>query len=335
MFDHLRTIYRPALAQAPEGRQGWFEGWYFKIVGAECGHARMAAIPGVSYGAQGTEPHAFVQLVLPEGHTEYHHYPLEQFSSNRRSFDVSVGPNRFTESGMTLDLPDTGGGATRGDVTFGPWRPWPVTVTAPGIMGWYRYVPRMECYHGVLSMDHELTGKLTRGSETFVFDGGRGYIEKDWGSGFPSSWIWSQCNHFTTEDGSFRHGTSLTFSIARIPWLGSSFTGHIAGVLHEGTLYRFATYTGSRITCVETSTGGAVATVADRRHELRVEITSAVTSRLAAPLAGSMVAHADESIGATVRMTLRDKRSERTLVDSVGRCAGAEIMNARDELQAD
>ena len=31
---------------------------------------------------------------------------------------------------------------------------WPVKVTSPGAMGPYAFVPFMECYHGVVSMDH-------------------------------------------------------------------------------------------------------------------------------------------------------------------------------------
>ncbi len=58
---------------------------------------------------------------------------------------------------------------------------------------------------------------LTINGEPMDLTGGRGYIEKDWGTSFPSAWIWMQCNTFDTPD------TSFMLSYARIPWMGSHF----------------------------------------------------------------------------------------------------------------
>jgi hypothetical protein len=108
-------------------------------------------------------------------------------------------------------------------------------------MGWYAWVPFMECYHGIVSLDHEIQGALQVDGQRVDFSGGRGYIEKDWGPSFPSAWIWLQTNHFGVP------GTSLTASIAVIPWMRSSFSGFIVGFLHGGRLYRLATYTGAKV----------------------------------------------------------------------------------------
>jgi hypothetical protein len=61
----------------------------------------------------------------------------------------------------------------------------PVSLFTPGIMGWYRFIPFMQCYHGLISMNHSLEGEITDGAERIVLSGGKGYIEKDWGSSFP------------------------------------------------------------------------------------------------------------------------------------------------------
>ena len=66
-------------------------------------------------------------------------------------------------------------------------------------------------------------------------------MEKDWGSSMPSSWIWMQTNHFDEEE------VSLFGSVAKIPWLRSYFTGYIFGFYYKGHLYRFTTYTGTKI----------------------------------------------------------------------------------------
>ena len=45
--------------------------------------------------------------------------------------------------------------------------------------------------------------------------------------------------------------TSLTASVAIIPWLRGAFPGFIVGLRHDGQLYRFATYTGAAIERLE------------------------------------------------------------------------------------
>ena len=45
--------------------------------------------------------------------------------------------------------------------------------------------------------------------------GGRAYVEKDWGSKFPKTWVWIQANHFAAENGAM--GT-LMLSVASIPF---------------------------------------------------------------------------------------------------------------------
>lgn len=305
---------------------GRFEGWYVKCVDGDMRHP-VAFIPGVSHDRRGSTSHSFVQVVRPGGRTTYLEYPLEAFSFNRERFEIRVGPNVFSAAGVTLDI-DRDGIEVRGTLTFGPWRPWPVTLLQPGIMGPYRFVPRMECYHGVLSLDHSVDGVLSIDGEQAVFDGGRGYVEKDWGSSFPSSWVWAQSNHFNTP------GVSVTVSAAKIPWMGGSFVGCIAGVLLGEELYRFTTYTGARLTAFESQVGSARLTFADKDHTLEVEVTGAAPSELKAPRHGVMIARADESLGATVRAKLTRNQDGAVLLDDTGLHAGVEVMDRAGELAA-
>ena len=323
----MRRLWTPAMYQGGR-RDGRFEGWYFKAVDAS-GTVPFAVIPGISWDEAGGTSHAFVQVVRAGGHTRYFRYPVTAFEFERmRTFGVSVGGNVFTQHGMRLDLSDDEG-TVSGGLSFGAWTPWPVHALSPGIMGWYRFVPRMECYHGVLSMDHAVDGTITLGDETLTFDGGRGYIEKDWGTSFPSSWVWAQTNSFG------RPGVSLTFSVARIPWLGSAFVGSIAGLLLDGELHRFATYTGARLVAIETRPCCAHAVLRDARHELEVTAEGAAPAALKAPVHGRMVARADEALGATVRVTLRSlagPAGSEVLFDGTGTAAGVEVMDRLGEL---
>ena len=263
--------------------------------------------------------------------TRFFEYPVAEFSFSRRPpFRLQIGANAFTEHGMTLDLADELG-AVRGEIEFGPWRRWPVTPIAPGIMGWYRFVPRMECYHGVLSLDHFLVGSLTVDGEVLDFHDGRGYVEKDWGRSFPTSWVWAQSNSF-----GYR-GVSLTCSVARIPWVTGAFVGHIAGVLHHGQLYRFATYTGSKIVHLETRPGGADITLRDERTQLEICAGGGTAGELKAPVLGAMEGRVGESLAGIVTVRLQELRGWRptTVFEGAGRCAGLEVVDERGELVAD
>lgn len=330
-MSRISALYHPARFQSHTRRDGWFEGWYFKLVDADGRHP-VAVIPGVSRDEAGGTSHAFVQTIRAGGTARYHRFDFDAFAWSDDRFSITVGDNRFDEAGLHLELE----GDLAGEVAFGTWVAWPVTVLSPGIMGWYRFVPRMECYHGVLSLDHTLDGVLSEGGgDPLDFSGGRGYTEKDWGTGFPSSWVWAQSNRFTDERGRARPGVSLTASVAKIPWLGSSFVGHIAGVLLDtGELVRFTTYTGSRLEAVETGGGSARVVVADRRHRLEITLSGARTGALKAPSLGAMTGRADEALDATVEIRLTDARGG-TRFSGIGTCAGAEIMNERDELHPD
>ncbi len=79
----------------------------------------------------------------------------------------------------------------------------------------------MECYHGVLSFDHSLQGKLNLNGKEMDFNGGRGHMEKDWGKNFPAVWVWLQSNHFQNQRA------CITASVALIPWMGATFKGSI------------------------------------------------------------------------------------------------------------
>ena len=102
-------------------------------------------------------------------------------------------------------------------------------------MGWYAFIPFMECYHGVVSANHYTEGYANYKGQKINFNGGKGYIEKDRGISFPESWIWLQANTFADRDVSF------FFSVAKIPWLGSSFPGFLCFVYINGNYYRFMT----------------------------------------------------------------------------------------------
>lgn len=237
----IRNILHPERYHGHRRRPPFFEGWYYKLVDPGEQH-RVAVIPGIFLSDDPEQHHAFVQILDgTSGEATYHRYPARDFHAARDRFEVRIGPNRFHSSGFELDIDDDQR-TVNGQIGLVDPTPWPVRLTSPGIMGWYGWIPWMECNHGVLSLDHRLAGSLEVDGSLLTFEGGRGYAEKDWGASFPRGYVWMQANHFEQE------GTSLVASIAIVPWLFSAFPGFFAGFLHDGRLHRFATYTGATTT---------------------------------------------------------------------------------------
>ena len=312
----LYETLHPEIYHGHHRRPPFFEGWYYRLINA-AEDRRYAIIPGIFLGSH---PYAFIQVL--EGHTRcsaFHVFPVEQFHADRKRFEVRIGENVFTQNGLHLALNRREPlGQLRGDLHFKGVQPWPVRWTSPGIMGWYAWIPTMECYHGVLSFDHSLHGTLEVEGQNHAFDGGRGYIEKDWGKSFPSAYIWFQSNHFKTS------GVCLTASIAIIPWLRTSFRGFIIGLWMDGALHRFATYTGARTERLELQDQRVVWVVSDRKLRLELEAVQAGGGLLYGPTRQDMGKRVDETLDATIHVRLC-QRSGPVLFEGTGHHAGLEI----------
>jgi len=325
MLNFISTTLNPERYHGHNARPPFFEGWYYKLIDPS-EHYRYAIIPGVSLGTGGDGPHAFIQVINgTTGETAYHVYPLEDFWTAERTHYVQIGPNHFTTASMKLDLPKQALSLS-GEVIFYDLVPWPKTLWSPSIMGWYAWIPKMECYHSVLSLDHTIHGTLRINDTPVTFTGGRGYIEKDWGRSFPSAWIWMQSNHF--ED----NGTGITASMAMIPWIGKMFPGFIVGFLHQGILYRFATYTGAVVESLEITPTQVIWTLRDALYRLRLTAQREETGILRGPNPDNMERRVPETLKATVSVQLSTRQGDCTIFEGTGRNAGMEIVGKVETL---
>jgi len=320
MTNLLEATLHPAWYHGQRTRPPYFEGWYFKLIGAGQEH-RYAVIPGIFKGAGPEASHAFVQVLDGvTGQATYHRYPAEDFWAAEQEFDVRVGPNHFTLEHIHLQI-EAPEQTVSGQVAFSGLTPWPVTLASPGIMGWYAWMPLMECYHGVLSLDHALDGVLTVDGKRIDLVGGRGYIEKDWGRSFPAAWVWLQTNHFE------QPRVSITGSVALIPWVGRTFRGFIVGIWHKGVLYRFATYTGAHIEKLAIGEHDVEWAMRDRQHRLEIHARRTRAGLLRGPSVADMGVRVPETLQATVQVRLSALvgGQERPIYEGTGHSAGLEV----------
>lgn len=320
----IYSTLNPGVYHGFNKKPPFFEGWYYKLISAD-ERNKVAIIPGVILGQ---DEHAFVQVLDGvDGMTAYLKFPLHEFQADDRHFAIEIAENRFDESHLNLALNNPQCQLT-GEIHLGPLNPWPVTWLSPGIMGWYAWVPRMECYHGVLSFSHSLQGTLTLNGKVMDFSGGRGYIEKDWGQSFPAAWVWCQSNHFANASA------CITASVAIIPWIGNAFRGFIVGLLLDGKLHRFATYNGARIESLEIFDDHVNWVLRNRQSRLFLKAYRVQGGLLRGPTRLNMGQRVLETLNATVHVRLETLQGE-LLFDEVGAHTGLEVMGDLPRLLQD
>lgn len=85
-----------------------------------------------------------------------------------------------------------------GELRFSGLTQWPVTLRAPGIMGWYAWMPFMECYYGVVSLDHAICGSLQVDRVVIDLSGGGGTRRRTGGAGSPPPGCGSRATIWTS-----------------------------------------------------------------------------------------------------------------------------------------
>lgn len=301
--------------QGNKERKNYFEGWYFKMV-SDNHSSIFSVIPGISLSEKGVDQHAFIQLINGvTAETYYFKFPIEQFYYSGSGFGIKIGDNYFSKDQLILSIHDD---STDIDCNIEMDQLSPLPMNKK-IMGWYRKVPFMECYHGLVSMDHELTGSLCIGMKEYSFDNGRGYIEKDWGKSMPSSWIWMQSNSLS------KKGNSFMLSVANIPWLSSSFTGFLGFLKINNKVQIFATYTKHHIRIEKFGDHTVALNIFNKDETIRIETNRTKSGSLAAPNNGSMDRRIAESVDAFLKITVLDKNGATTYIDS-SYVAGLEIV---------
>jgi tocopherol cyclase len=322
MLQRIRNLWRPEAfhyAHRLARRGGQFEGWYYKVVDAQ-GRQPFVFIPGVFLGA---DAHAFIQVLDGRsGTSAYHRFPIESFSATPGQQDIRIADNRFTQSEIQINIADNETSAKqsiRVDLSFGPWRGWPVTALSPGVMGPYSFIPGMQCNHGITSLDHSVAGEIETERGITEYDGGRGYSEKDWGKEFPAGYVWTQSNHFD------REGVCITASVADIPWLTGSFRGFLVGLLLDGELMRFTTYTGASIDRLTLSDSHLTMSLHNKATRLEIDARRTDGATLHAPYDGQMIERVAETMTSEVAVRLSKLGDDKTIFEGVGRHGCLEV----------
>lgn len=206
--DSGKNLYIRGIEEAITVRQH-FAGYYFKH---QKGDHTLCIIAGC------TNKEQFIQVITEEFSVEV---------------PYSEG-NYFSRKGIRLNI------QTPQITLTGTIRYVGLSPIKYDIMGPFSCFP-MECRHGIVSMNHQLNGKVVLNGDVIDFTGGVGYIENDSGCSFPASYIWVQANDFQKQK------CSIMAAVATIPFCGFRFRGCICVIQYKGREYRLATYLGVRV----------------------------------------------------------------------------------------
>lgn len=320
MWHKLKLLKNPVLFQGQGKRKRYFEGWYFKQVSDDL-KTTISFIPGISMNKK--DPHSFIQCIYVKDakviKTEYFRYGVHEFQSTEDPFSITIGENLFSEKTISLNL-EQNDVSIKCTFKFSKLRPIQTSWLCPNIMGYYAYMPFMECYHGIVSMSHRVSGKLQIGDENFPFIAGKGYIEKDWGRSFPSEYAWIQSNHFCKDD------VSLMFSLATIPFLGGAFQGFICNVTYKKQEYRFASYNGSRLQLM-IFTGKNISLRLRNKHvAIEIDANMENGASLKAPQNGAMSLNIKEGLAGEVSIRLYSSTTGKEILTTTSKLCGVELV---------
>lgn len=284
----------------------YFEGWYLKH---QTDKAAISFIPAFHRNSRG-EPSASLQIIT-DSFSRSITFPAEAFRASSSRFSVKLGNNSFTEKGISLDL-DEPGLSISGRLHYSRFTP-----LSGDIMGPFSLLRSMQCSHGVLSLTHRIRGSLAINGKIMDLSDGTGYIEKDWGTSFPDSYLWTQCSWRDTTDN------SLMVSLATIPFGPFSFTGCICSIWFGNREYRLATYRGVAIHMLSKRE----ILLKQGRYRLRIRLPKQLPvsgQELKAPVSGNMHRVIRERL--SCRMQFQFYHGSKLLFDHTSKAASCEAV---------
>lgn len=294
-MEKRNRVANPELFQGRNKKKDYFEGWYFKH-STKDKDINFSIIPGVNY--EKNKKSAFIQVIIgPEYKSYYINYDYTDFSYTDNPFSVKIGNNLFSTDCITLDI-ETDNVKLKGKIEYKNISPINQSICQPNIMGFFAYFKFMQCNHGVISLNHSLSGQISYNGSDIDFNSGKGYIEKDWGTSFPKKYCWIQCNHFSEEEN------SLFFSFAHIPFLGSEFMGFISILKVGNKQYRFATYNRAKVKKISFENNILEVEIKRNKQLLKVKAYVKNGRVLKAPKQGIMEDDIKETMGGNVEVSL-------------------------------
>lgn len=312
------SLVKPDLYHGQNKKNNFFEGWYFKIVSKNKKNA-FAIIPGISMGDSENNKHSFIQIL--DGinkNFNYCEFPFSDFTYSNTPFSISIGDNIFSLNNLELNI-NSETTSLIGDLKFSNLSYWKDSLINPGSMGFYNYLIFMECYSQVCILDGDISGYLNLNNKTIDFNGGKIYIEKNWGKSFPLEWLWIQNNTF--ED----NNATITCSVGQIPFPIHNFRGFLIAATVNNKFYKFTTINRSKLNLVlKDNSVELKATHKELTLYLKTETLDNDFILCYGPKNGEMSPYVKETLTGKIHMKLYNNKSNKLIYEGIGYNTGVE-----------
>ncbi len=315
----LKKILNPDLYHGERKKKNYFEGWYYKIQDKDNKYV-LAFIPGIIKGHIVEEGESFIQVLNGNNKPLYLKFTKDSFKFQHKPFCIKINHNHFSLKEISLNHYDENIQLV-GTLRIVDGIKWPDSIFNPGSMGFYNYLIFMECYSQVCCLTGNLIGKLMVNDEEIDFTGGKVYIEKNWGSRFPESYVWVQANNFLNEE------VAVSVSLGRVPLWFYHFNGFLTAFVLNGKVYKFTSINRSKMN-ISFNKNNVVLTFEKDDYQLNIETRCHLDDFviIKGPIHGKMARDIKESIISDVRVELIDLYRERILFQGVSNNGGVEIM---------
>ena len=261
---------------------------------------------------------SFIQIIT-KNNSYFLNYSFNDFSFCNSPFFIKIDDTSFSLDKIDININDSFHRLKiEGSLHFSNHTSIKNNFFAPNIMGPFSYFPSMECNHAILSMKSSTSGSLVFNGNLINFDDGIAYIEKDWGTSFPKSYIWCQSNEFLAFPANFM------LSIATIPLGSFNFTGIISDISFENKEYKFATYYGAKLKKYDVNNDSISIEIQQGNKTLSVSSFSENSNFLLAPSKGKMKREILESISSKIDVQI--KENDKVIFSNSGFNSGLEIV---------
>jgi hypothetical protein len=293
--------------------KNYFEGWYFKNSNEE---ENISFIPGINIYEENAK--AFIQVITNQN-SYFVNYDIKEFEFSSNPFYIKIKNNFFSKDGIKIDIKDRNNKLNvYGELKYSNSKNIGKSIFSPNIMGPFSYIPFMECNHAILSMKNTVCGSININGKEIEFKNGTGYIEKDWGSSFPKSYIWCQGNNFKKANSSFM------LSVADIPFKLFNFRGIICDLIIDDKEFKFTTYNNAKLIEYKIDKDFDI-TLKKENYKLNIKSMGSKGLKLSAPVKGKMDKDILESISSKVSVTL--KENNKIIFSDTSKNCGVEIVN--------
>lgn len=261
---------------------------------------------------------AFIQIIT-KNNSYFLNYSFQDFVFNDNPFFIKIANNFFSLDKINININDSFHTLTiNGSIHFSNHTLISTNFFTPSIMGPFSYFKSMECNHAILSMKSKILGSLHVNGNLINFDNGSAYIEKDWGTSFPKSYIWCQSNEF------FAFPANFMLSVATIPLGIMNFNGIISDISFENKEYKFATYYGAKLKKYDVTNSCIDIEIKQGNKLLTVSSLSENANFLLAPSKGKMKKEILESISSIINVEI--KENDKIVFSNSGFNSGLEIV---------